>query len=196
MMPATTSKPNTECRTVNAESSTTILPLVTSRAVLECGDTSPLLPTLFRKRQRNCRTLKNAEHRISKIHHPVPRTRRRMFTLHYIKRSKLVLRHAFIVMSTGVETSLIVDQRIVRDLIRALSRRSPVSQTSNAVHPPASPHGVFSTALRFGRNERGRTQSLPSSSLTPRPNIERRMPAENQDKRVRRRRCHRRQRRS
>jgi cytosine/adenosine deaminase-related metal-dependent hydrolase len=35
----------------------------------------------------------------------------------------------------------------VRDLTRDLPMRSPVSQTGNAVHPPASPPGVFSTSV-------------------------------------------------
>src|SRR5438132_2076833 len=70
---------------------------------------------------------------------------------------KLLRRPAFFVMSTAVETSLIFDRRIVRDLTRALPRRSPVSSllpgswSRPAPHPPVSPHGVFSTLLRFGR---------------------------------------------
>src|SRR5438552_18068722 len=53
-----------------------------------------------------------------------------MFTPRHIKHSKLLLRHAFFIMSTEVETSLIINQRIVRDLTRALPRRSLISQTA------------------------------------------------------------------
>jgi len=42
---------------------------------------------------------------------------------------------------------------IVRDLTRALPRRSPVSQTGNPVHPPASPHGVFSAPVEMTRSD-------------------------------------------
>src|SRR5439155_416627 len=96
-----------------------------------------------------------------------------MFTPRHIKHSKLLLRHAFFVMSTEVETSRIINQRIVRHLTRALPRRPLVSSlllgwwSHPAVHPPASPHGVFSTSLRFGRNDRGRIQHLASSSQHP-----------------------------
>ena len=57
------------------------------------------------------------------------------------------------VVSTEVETSLAIRteprRKKVRDLTRALPRRSPVSKTGNAVHPPASPHGVFSTPVEM-----------------------------------------------
>ena len=100
-----------------------------------------------------------------------------MFTPRHIKHCKLLRRPAFFIMSTAVETSLIFDRRIVRDLTRALPRRSlvssllPGSWSRPAAHPPAAPHGVFSTSLRFGRNDSGRIY-LPRAStpamLTPR----------------------------
>src|SRR5438552_278028 len=92
---------------------------------------------------------------------------------HHIKK---VTAPACFIMSTAVETSLIFDRRIVRDLTRALPRRSLVSSlllgwwSHPAAHPPASPHGVFSTSLRFGRNDSGRLY-LPRQRELPLPAV-------------------------
>src|SRR5438132_1705174 len=47
-----------------------------------------------------------------------------------------------------ISYSFLIERNVtgmVRDLTRALPRRSPVSQTGNAVYPAASPQAVFST---------------------------------------------------
>ena len=68
----------------------------------------------------------------------------------------------------------------VRDLTRALPERSPVSSllpgwwSRPAAHPPASPHGAFSTSLRLGRNDRAhRTSNIEYLA----PTITMRLPA-------------------
>ena len=60
-----------------------------------------------------------------------------------------------------------------------LPKRAPVSQTGNAVHPPASPHGVFSASLDMTK---GHVFSVIASQMPVRSALGRIRPVANSDR--------------
>jgi hypothetical protein len=74
-----------------------------------------------------------------------------MFTPRYIKHGKLLLQHALFVMSSGVETSLIVNRTAARDLTRSRPLARPRGLPVDVAVPQTAP---FSTSLRFARYDR------------------------------------------